>query len=112
MCEACPVKRVHIARNPVEAQLVVDLLIQEGIPAVIRGDALFNTVEGGAAALGMLPTVWIQHDVHLERAQHLVERYERGDLSDQGRSWTCPRCGERHDPPFAVCWRCGAQQPD
>lgn len=106
-------KQVYAAQNPTEAHLVAGLLEQEGIRATVRGDALFTTVDGGGAVLGMRPTVWIEDPDQEPEARALAERYARGEvLSHPGDApWTCSACGEPHDPPFTSCWRCGAERP-
>lgn len=105
--------RVYTALNPAEAHLVVGLLEQEGIRAAVRGDALFTTVEGGGAVLGMRPTVWIEDPDQEAAARALADRYARGEVLAQADDapWICADCGEPHDPPFAFCWRCGAARP-
>lgn len=106
-------KQVYAALNPTEAHLVAGLLEQEAIRATVRGDALFTTVDGGGAVLGMRPTVWIEDPGQEGAARALVERYARGEILAEADDapWICSDCGEHHDPPFASCWRCGAERP-
>ena len=84
---------VHHARNLLEA---------EGIGAVVRNERL-------GSAMGELPPaecqaeVWVMEDADAQRAERLL----REGRPATGPAWTCPACGERLEPQFAQCWRCG-----
>ena len=84
---------VHHARNLLEA---------EGIGAVVRNERL-------GSAMGELPPaecqaeVWVMEDADAQRAERLL----REGRPAAGPAWTCPACGERLEPQFAQCWRCG-----
>ena len=84
---------VHHARNLLEA---------EGIGAVVRNERL-------ASAMGELPPaecqaeVWVMDAADARRAEQLL----REGRPVAGPAWTCPACGERLEPQFAQCWRCG-----
>jgi hypothetical protein len=63
-----------------------------------------------ASAMGELPPaecqaeVWVAEDADVARAEQLL----REGVKAQGEPWTCPRCGERLEPQFTQCWRCGS----
>ena len=105
--------KVFVARNPVEAHLAIGLLEAEGIAAEIRGEALFNTLQGGAAMASTLPTVWIVKDGQLQEAQTLLARFSAGaPLPGAALApWLCVDCGELHEPQFTQCWNCGSAKP-
>jgi hypothetical protein len=128
--------KVYVAQNPMEAHLVLGLLEAEGIPGEVRGDALFSTLQGGAAAAGLLPAVWIQRDQQAPAALARVARFTAGARSGagetlppipsatpyprftagarsgagEGEPWHCGACGEDHEGQFTHCWRCGADR--
>lgn len=85
---------VHHARNVLEAQ---------GIRAVVKNERL-------ASAMGELPPaecqaeVWVLDEGDAQRAEQLL----RGGTRAAGPPWTCAGCGERIEPQFTQCWRCGA----
>ena len=99
--------KVFVARNPVEAHLVLGLLEAEGIAGEVRGEALFTTLQGGGAAAGLLPSVWIARDDQAPAARDRVARYQEGGAGEAGAGWRCG-CGEDHEGQFTQCWRCGA----
>jgi hypothetical protein len=82
-----------------------DLLIREGIPAVVRNDIL-----GGLSPeipfTESFPELWIENDSDLQRAQAIkADWLKPQEIS--GASWTCPSCGESLDAQFTSCWNCG-----
>jgi hypothetical protein len=99
--------KVFVARNPVEAHLVLGLLEGEGIRGEVRGEALFTTLQGGAAAEGLLPAVWIEREQQGPAALEALARYQARGAEGAGPSWQCC-CGEAHEAQFTHCWRCGA----
>jgi len=84
---------VHHARNLLEA---------EGIRAEVRNERL-------ASAMGELPPaecqaeVWVMDEGDAQRAEKLL----REGRPVAGPAWNCPACGERLEPQFTQCWRCG-----
>jgi hypothetical protein len=85
---------VHHARNLLEAQ---------GIRAVVKNERL-------ASAMGELPPAECQAEVWvLDEADALhAERLLREGTQVSGPPWSCAGCGERIEPQFTQCWRCGA----
>jgi hypothetical protein len=85
---------VHHARNLLEA---------EGIRAEVRNERL-------SSAMGELPPaecqaeVWVLEAGDAARAEHLL----REGIRASGPPWSCSGCGERIEPQFTQCWRCGA----
>jgi len=69
--------RVFIARDPIEAHFVRSLLEGDGIPAEVRGEALFGLRPEIGISTDTLPTVWIVQDAQLQRALEFVAEYER-----------------------------------
>ena len=103
-------RRVHAARQSVEAHLVKGFLEANGVDAEVRGAAL----TGG---WGELPadvcSVWVREDAQYERACELVAAFLKGTPAEQhsARAWTCTRCGEPQEGQFTACWSCGAERP-
>lgn len=85
---------VHHARNLLEAQ---------GIRAVVKNERL-------ASAMGELPPAECQAEVWVldESEAALAERLLREGAQASGPPWSCGDCGERIEPQFTQCWRCGA----
>lgn len=85
---------VHHARNLLEAQ---------GIRAVVKNERL-------ASAMGELPPAECQAEVWVldEAEAASAERLLREGTQASGPPWSCGDCGERIEPQFTQCWRCGA----
>ena len=96
-------KRIYSSHDRLAVHHARNLLEAEGIRAVVRNDIL-------ASAMGELPPAECQAELWVrapdaERAEALLYRKTpaEGDLP-----WTCGRCGEKSEPQFTQCWRCGA----
>jgi Putative prokaryotic signal transducing protein len=97
------VKRIYRAATLLQVAHARNLLIAAGIPCEIRNQYL----AGAAGELPMLET-WPQlyvDDIDEARALGVLARAERPPA---GSPWTCAQCGERLEPQFTSCWRCGA----
>lgn len=95
--------RLHTADNPTEIGLVRGLLEAEGIATRVRSMDLWAAAVEIYFAEGARPSVWVT-DAQLERARKvLAESDRRGRDPD----WICPKCGERLEGQFTVCWQCG-----
>jgi hypothetical protein len=70
-------KRVHVASNPVDAQFVKAFLESAGIAAVVRGEHLFALRGSVPMTAETLPSVWIEDEEDLARAQRLLESLEK-----------------------------------
>lgn len=98
-------KRVYSSWNFAAAHHARNLLEAEGIRAVVRNEML-------SSAMGELPPaecqveVWVLRDGEAERAQQLLQA-----PAPTGEPWSCTACGERSEPQFTQCWRCGADRP-
>ena len=91
-------KRVHVASDPVDAQFVKAFLESAGIAAVVRGEHLFSLRGFVPMTAETLPSVWIEEEDDLPRAQRLLESLEKrsrlrsvdcdGDAADdEGEAW-------------------------
>jgi hypothetical protein len=106
------VKQIYLAQDPIEANLLVDLLEGEGIQAVVQGEYLY-------AIRGLVPvtypTVWVVDDAEYERARALALEFDRQQQEDGDQEplqpWVCPSCGETIEGQFDQCWHCGAERP-
>ena len=102
-------KEVYIARDTDDARLMRDLLITEGIHAVVRGEPL--SLLGISIPIGrVFPSVWVVQEGDFERARGMVEALlkDQGEEAENAKPWECSRCGEALEGQFAECWRCGA----
>lgn len=98
--------RVYRALDLADAQLVHDLLQQDGIPVELRGTHL-NGLAGMIPIADAMPTLWVvPHNA--DRARALIAAIERPSTATP---WTCA-CGEDNDANFGSCWSCGRDRPD
>jgi hypothetical protein len=106
------VKQVYLAQDPIEANVLVDLLKDEGIEAVVQGEYLY-AIRGLVPAT--YPTVWVVNEDEYERARTLALEFDRqqrtGDDEEPLEPWICPSCGETIEGQFDQCWHCGEERP-
>lgn len=97
--------RLYRAADLVQAWLLRDLLLRNGIGALV-----FNEhAQGGAGQLPVTetyPEVWIEDSVDEARARALVVNFESAIGSD-GQERLCSACGESNPAAFEMCWNCG-----
>jgi predicted RNA-binding Zn-ribbon protein involved in translation (DUF1610 family) len=110
-------QHIYTARDEMDASFVQGLLRQEGIEAVVQGQALGTAWANLPLSDESVPSVWVE-DRDVERARPIIEAYRRTDEAnadeavDQARAtWTCPNCGERVEEQFTRCWKCGHNRP-
>ena len=95
-------KRIYLARDISQAQLLVDMLEQQLIPARIEN----AHQSGGLGELAVsYPEVWIERDQDAQRARLIIDQFESGPAD---RELACPRCGEPNPASFEFCWSCQA----
>lgn len=97
--------KVYIARDFAQAQLVVNLLEQEMIPALVEN---FHQ-SGGLGELAVsFPEVWIRREQDESRARRVIEAFETAGRSPLPEL-TCPDCQEKNPGSFELCWNCGQE---
>lgn len=111
-------QHVYTARDEMDANFVKGLLRQEGIEAVVQGEAMeaaWGTLPMGDSSL---PGVWVREQ-DVGRALPVIEAYRQVDranaddgVADGARAtWVCPNCGEKVEVQFTQCWKCGHARP-
>jgi hypothetical protein len=102
------VKCIHQTSDRTTAHLLRGALESEGVAAFVQGEHL-TAVQGeipvGASAEYR---VCIVDDEQLPRAVRLASQWLGPRGPEAASQWVCRSCGERHEPQFASCWRCGA----
>lgn len=98
-------RKVYIASDPMNAEIVKDYLAGHGIAAQVQGYYLWGGM--GQLPADVYPTVWLDDGADYDQARRLIEHFEAGDTK-RGRPWQCPGCGEHLAAQFDACWRCGA----
>jgi hypothetical protein len=99
------VKRVFSSHNLQLAHHQKNLLLVEGIRAVLRNEML-------SSAMGELPPAECQVELWVAaedaaRAESLLHN-AAGMQSDP--DWACQACGELSGAQFTQCWRCGSDR--
>jgi hypothetical protein len=111
--------QIYSARDSMDAHFLQGLLAEEGIEAVIQGEALEEVWGDVPISQRTIPTLWVRPE-DLEKAKPVVEEYERRRwqaaneaVDSQARpTWKCPRCGEEIEEQFTACWHCNTKRPE
>ncbi len=111
-------KHVYTARDSMDAHFVKGLLQQEGIRAVVQGEALQETWGGVPIGSEGLPSVWVE-DSDVAQAAPVIQKYQETDRANAEDTqthtprpkWKCPNCGEMVESQFDRCWHCGHNRP-
>jgi Putative prokaryotic signal transducing protein len=96
-------KRIYSSHDRLAVHHARNLLEAEGIRAVVKNEML-------SSAMGELPPAECQAElwVRASEADRAEALLNRESFSEGDEAWGCVRCGERSDPQFTQCWRCGA----
>ena len=105
-----------------DANFLRGLLEQDGIRAVVQGEALEETWGNLNLTRESLPSVWVD-DADVSRAALIVEDYRKRDAADAQVTdealeaaaaarpkWTCQNCGQLSEEQFTQCWHCGHER--
>ena len=103
--------RVYVARHPTDAHLFKGILENEGIAALIRGEALFGARGEAPLTFDTLPSVWVLDAADVGRASALAREYSKSIVSlGPLPTWRCSTCREFVEEQFTACWNCGASR--
>jgi hypothetical protein len=96
-------KRVFRAASLIQVAHARNVLLTAGIDSELRNQYL-------AGALGDLPMLetWPQLFVEDDDELPALRALSRAAAAPTGAPWVCQDCGERLEPQFTDCWRCGA----
>ncbi len=100
-------KRIYSSFNLAAVHHARNLLEAEAIRAVVKNEML-------SSAMGELPPaecqieLWVVRDSEAARAEAVLRA---AFSSKEGPAWVCAACGERCEPQFTQCWRCGKERP-
>ncbi|MGH8519169.1 MAG: hypothetical protein ACREUE_17100 [Panacagrimonas sp.] len=98
---------VYLAADPLEAEIVRNMLVSERIACEVLGSLLWSG--RGDLAADLYPRVALRDPRDEARARELIAEYgnRTSEMADEAASWSCQACGERVPGNFAACWACG-----
>ena len=94
-------QRIYQADSLTDAQLLVDMLEQSGVPSLV----FHQNGSGGVGELPVtFPEVWIRRELDRDKALGIIQRFENRPEARMDR--VCSRCGETNPDSFEICWLC------
>ena len=94
-------KRIYTAETLIDAQMIVDLLAQAGVPSLLFNQ---NAVGGMGELPVTYPEVWLKRDFDAARARREIARFENRPPPPTDQH--CAVCAELNPATFEICWRC------
>ena len=102
-------KIIFSSPNLVEVEQLKELLEEAGIECGINNEAS-SKLAGGIPMSETFPELWIEDDSRLAEALQIKKDWQSSPPV-VGTAWTCPKCGEKLEPQFTSCWKCGTAKP-
>ncbi len=87
-------KQVYSAQHPTEAHYIKGLLESQGIPCLVKGEALFGVRGELPLTVETAPSVWVTDISTFTQARELIEEYEKqhNQPSSSKNNWVCTSC--------------------
>jgi len=101
-------KRVLSSPNLIEITQLKGVLESAGIACFVRNEATSGLL-GEVPLTEGTPELWIEDDARLDEALQLKSDFQ-ATTKAAGAEWVCPACGEKSEPQFDSCWKCGAKR--
>jgi hypothetical protein len=100
-------KKLCSTANIIEAQLLADLLKQDGIDVRVFNQYALGAM-GEIPFTHTYPELWVVNDHDLGRAAVVTNAAARSLMQDALKPCRC--CGEQLQADLLSCWNCGAHQ--
>lgn len=102
-------KIIFSSPNLVEVSELKDMLDAAGIECGINNEAS-SKLTGGIPMSETMPELWIEDDSRLAEAMQIKQDW-LSPKTPTAPPWICPKCGEKLEPQFTSCWKCGTARP-
>ena len=96
-------KRLFSSSNAAEVGLLKNILQKAGISCFEKNEQIATTIP----TLPFQPELWVE-DERFDDAASLMAEWHNPTAS--GAPWVCSRCGEKLEPQFTKCWKCGTRR--
>jgi Putative prokaryotic signal transducing protein len=96
---------VHTSFNTAMAHHLKNVLEGVGIECTVKNEFL-RMAAGDIPLSECMTELWVVNDDQFDEARQYLET---GPLPENAspEPWLCPKCGEKIEPQFTACWRCG-----
>ena len=99
-------RKLYVAVDVIEAQLLNSLLKSKGISSLIKNEVLQSGI-GELPFVEMWPEVWIIEQNDWFFANRVLESFKPLDTLED---WMCTHCLVANPGTFETCWSCRAQR--
>lgn len=98
-------KKLHVTSNRVLLFLLKSRLEEKGINCLIKNQEYAGQAAGDLPPSAVMPELWVMNDDDYDVAMELV-RDELAHQSQTKQPWICPKCKEKLEGQFDICWKC------
>ena len=99
-------KRILSTPSLIEVTQLKDVLQGADIACFIRNE-ISSGLMGEVPLTECTPELWIEDDQRMAEAIQMKSDWQ-ATAKAAGSGWVCPACGEKSEPQFDSCWKCGA----
>lgn len=99
-------KKLHTTQNRVFLYLLKSMLEKNGIQCLLKNEEVAGQAAGELPPVVAKPELWVMSDNDYPAAYELVQA-ELAHQSQPKHAWVCPKCKEKLEGQFEVCWNCG-----
>ncbi|MDF1796149.1 MAG: DUF2007 domain-containing protein [Coxiellaceae bacterium] len=100
-------KKVYQTENRVSLHLLKDTLESNGIACLIKNE--YPPAAGEITPIIAWPEIWIMNDDDEAMANEIIAAMPSPEENTTGY-WLCPKCNEKVDGNFNLCWNCQTSQ--
>ncbi|MDF1655768.1 MAG: DUF2007 domain-containing protein [Coxiellaceae bacterium] len=100
-------KKIYQTDNRVALNLLKDTLESSGVACLIKNE--YPPAAGEITPIVAWPEIWIMHDEDEAKANEIIAAIPPQQSEPTGY-WLCPKCHEKVDSNFNICWNCQTSQ--
>ena len=101
-------KLIYSSPDIVEINELRNLLEAAGIPCILNNEAAAK-LAGGVPMSETMAELWVEDESRLAEAEEIKRDWKTPPLT-HATAWVCPKCGEKQEPQFTSCWKCGTKR--
>lgn len=99
-------KKLYSSQNRVLLYLVKSTLDEKHIQTFIKNEN--PPLAGEIPPAIAWPEIWVMDDAQFDEAEKILQAELNAKIVAQ--DWDCPKCRERLEAQFEICWKCGAKR--
>lgn len=99
-------KILYSSQNRVLLYLIKSRLEEKRIHSFIKNE---NPPAGEIPPMIAWPELWVMDDQDFDAAKRCLQT-ELSNNETDAAAWACPKCHEKLEAQFKICWKCGHER--